>query len=31
VNRCDEHINAEFHQFLSGIGCPPALIRMVGY
>ena len=31
VRRCDEHINAEFRQFLLGTGCPAAIIGQVGY
>jgi hypothetical protein len=31
VHRCDEHINAEFREFLLGIGCSTATIRRVGY
>jgi hypothetical protein len=31
VNRCEEHINAEFKQFLVGTGCGPATIAGVGY
>ncbi len=31
VNRCDEHINAEFRQFLIGIGCNAATIAAAGY
>jgi hypothetical protein len=31
VNRCDEHINAEFREFLSGIGCLSATIAAAGY
>ena len=31
VSRCDEHIDAEFRQFLLGCGCPPAVVSKVGY
>jgi hypothetical protein len=31
VRRCDEHINAEFRQFLLGTGCPAAVVGQVGY
>ena len=31
VNRCDEHINAEFAIFLREIGCTPTTIAMAGY
>jgi hypothetical protein len=31
VQRSDEHINAEFREFLGGIGCVPATIRKAGY
>jgi hypothetical protein len=31
VGRCDEHINAEFRQFLLGTGCPAAIIAQAGY
>lgn len=31
VRRCDEHVNAEFRQFLLGTGCPPRVVRQVGY
>ncbi|MBI1918551.1 MAG: hypothetical protein HYS12_27985 [Planctomycetes bacterium] len=31
VHRCDEHINAEFREFLVGIGCSGAIIRQAGY
>jgi hypothetical protein len=31
VHRCDEHINAEFRQFLQGMGCSPATIAAAGY
>jgi hypothetical protein len=31
VRRCDEHINAEFREFLTGIGCSPATIGQSGY
>ncbi|GAC1473416.1 MAG: hypothetical protein NVSMB9_21980 [Isosphaeraceae bacterium] len=31
VFRCDNHINVEFRQFLSGIGCSPATIGQAGY
>jgi hypothetical protein len=31
VNRCDEHINAEFRQFLAGVGCLAATIAAVRY
>ncbi len=31
VQRCDEHINSEFRQFLLGIGCPPAVVAQAGY
>ncbi|MBX9627915.1 MAG: hypothetical protein K2X82_29215 [Gemmataceae bacterium] len=31
VSRCDEHIDAEFRQFLLGCGCPPAVIAQAGY
>jgi hypothetical protein len=31
VNRCDEHITSEFHQFLVDIGCSAATITQGGY
>ena len=31
VNRCDEHINSEFRQFLVGVGCSAATIAQAGY
>jgi len=31
VNRCDEHITAEFKQFLQGIGCSPVTIAAARY
>lgn len=31
VNRCDEHIHAEFRQFLADIGCSAAIITQAGY
>jgi hypothetical protein len=31
VHRCDEHINAEFRQFLAGAGCRAAIISQAGY
>jgi hypothetical protein len=31
VYRCDEHIHAEFREFLLGIGCPAAVITQVRY
>jgi len=31
VHRCDEHINAEFREFLLGTGCPAAIIAQAGY
>src|SRR3954469_9026507 len=31
VNRCDEHINTEFREFLLGIGCSGATIAQTGY
>jgi hypothetical protein len=31
VNRCDEHINAEFRQFLLDAGCPAAVVAQAGY
>jgi len=31
VNRCDEHINSEFREFLVGVGCLPATIAQAGY
>ncbi len=31
VLRCDDHIAAEFHQFLIGMGCSPATIAQAGY
>ena len=31
VNRCDEHITAEFREFLRGVGCTPATIAQAGY
>jgi len=31
VSRCDEHINAEFREFLRGCGCPDPIIRQAGY
>jgi hypothetical protein len=31
VQRCDEHINAEFREFLLGIACPPAIVTQAGY
>ena len=31
VNRCDEHINAEFREFLVGVDCSAATITSTGY
>jgi hypothetical protein len=31
VNRCDEHINGEFRQFLLLCGCPRAIVAQAGY
>jgi hypothetical protein len=31
VCRCDEHISAEFRQFLLGTSCPAAIVGQVGY
>lgn len=31
VNRCDEHINTEFREFLGTAGCSPATIAQAGY
>jgi hypothetical protein len=31
VHCCDEHINAEFREFLLGVGCPPAIVAQAGY
>jgi hypothetical protein len=31
VHRCDEHINAEFPEFLAGIGSTASTIRQAGY
>ena len=31
VNRCDEHINTEFREFLIAVGCSPATITQAGY
>jgi hypothetical protein len=31
LNRCDEHINVEFRQFLLGCQCPSAVIAQAGY
>lgn len=31
VNRCDEHIASEFHQFLVSVGCSAATIAQAGY
>lgn len=31
VHRCDEHITTEFRAFLTGIGCPAAVMHRVGY
>jgi hypothetical protein len=31
VNRCDEHINTEFREFLIGTGCSVATIAQAGY
>jgi hypothetical protein len=31
VNRCDEHINTEFREFLVGVGCSAATIAQAGY
>jgi hypothetical protein len=31
VNRCDEHMNTEFREFLHGIGCSGATIAQAGY
>lgn len=31
VHRCDEHINAEFREFLLGIGCPATIVAQAGY
>jgi hypothetical protein len=31
VNRCDEHSNTEFREFLAGAGCTVAIIIQAGY
>lgn len=31
VRRCDEHITAEFREFLLGTGCPAAIVAQAGY
>jgi len=31
VHRCDEHITAEYRQFLVGVGCSAATISQAGY
>jgi hypothetical protein len=31
VNRCDEHINSEFREFLVGVGCSETTIAQAGY
>jgi hypothetical protein len=31
VERCDDHIAAEFHEFLLGCGCPLNIIAQSGY
>lgn len=31
VARCNEHINAEFREFLLGTGCPAAIVSQAGY
>ncbi len=31
VHRCDEHIGAEFREFLLGTGCPAAIVAQAGY
>jgi hypothetical protein len=31
VNRCDEHINSEFREFLRLSGCSATIIRQAGY
>jgi len=31
VQRCDEHIDAEFREFLLGIGCPAVIVAQAGY
>jgi hypothetical protein len=31
VNRCDEHINSEFREFLVGVGCSVSTIAQAGY
>ena len=31
VNRCDEHINAEFRQFLLDCSCPLSIVSKAGY
>jgi hypothetical protein len=31
VRRCDEHINAEFRQFLLQCGCPAGTVSQAGY
>ncbi len=31
VNRCEEHINTEFREFLAGAGCSAATIVQAGY
>ena len=31
ISRCDEHINAEFREFLRDCGCPEPVIRQAGY
>lgn len=31
VHRCDEHISAEFREFLLGTGCPASTVALAGY
>jgi hypothetical protein len=31
VNRCDEHVNVEFREFLIGVSCSAATIARAGY
>src|SRR5262249_55576555 len=31
VNRCNDHINSEFREFLNATGCPGAIIIQAGY
>jgi hypothetical protein len=31
VRRCDDHINAEFREFLAGVGCNAATVAQAGY